>query len=150
VLAGDLSRQIQSVLAPAELHLVDLFEGHVTSGDHNGQNMRCIHMPTRMHELGVEFSQAGIHASDSVAWLRSMPETSLDWVYLDTNHEYDQTLAELHAAWVVVRGGGMITGHDFSSAFPGVTAAVREFCQQIKRPYRVYDGDLLPSFAIEV
>lgn len=148
VFAGDFSRQIDHRLRPAVLHLVDLFDGTVTSGDENGQCMRTIPMNKVAQELAQEISSAQIHKADSVEWLRAQPPGSLDWVYLDTTHEYDRTREELAAARRAVRAGGIIAGHDFSYAFPGVQHAVREFCEKIESPYRVYDGDLLPSFAI--
>ncbi len=67
---------------------------------------------------------------------RLVPDGSLDWVYLDADHEYTQVLRDL-AAWTPkVRPGGLIAGHDFVdgdrviggvlTAF-GVARAVREF-----------------------
>lgn len=149
VFAGDFSRDILRIVQPSHLHLVDLFQGRETSGNVNGQNMRTVHMPTIRAELDL-LPHVTTHATDSVQWLHAQPQASLDWLYIDTSHEYKHTLSELHAAARVVRPGGIISGHDFSSAFHGVQQAVREFAHHIHRPYRIYDGDLLPSFAIEI
>lgn len=150
VFEGGFSVEIQRILQPRDFHLVDLFHGMVASGNVNGQNLRMRDMATMPDILAAALPDATIHRIDSIAWMESMDPMSLDWVYLDTNHDYGQTLAELEAAWFVVRNGGIIAGHDFSSAFPGVQQAVREFCENTGLSYRVYDGDLLPSFAIEV
>lgn len=64
---------------------------------------------------------------DSVAWLRSLPAGSLDWVYLDSDHTFAHVSAELAAAAVAVRPGGWLLGHDWGEVLPGVTAAVSEF-----------------------
>lgn len=148
VFAGDFSRQISEILRPAALHLVDTFNGLVTSGDENGQSMRTISMRDAMQDIIRDLPRAHVHQADSVKWLRAQPPGCLDWVYIDTSHDYDQTRDELAAAAIAVRHGGIIAGHDFSFAFPGVQHAVREFCEKIGSSYRVYDGDLLPSFAI--
>lgn len=79
-------------------------------------------------------ARAGLHTvvtAESVAWLDSRPEGSLDWVYLDTSHHYDATLAELAAAARVIAHGGLITGDDAweGDAGPnfGVLTAIRDF-----------------------
>jgi len=60
---------------------------------------------------------------------------TFDWVYLDTNHSYDTTLAELELCNSIVARGGRISGHDFCTgnvidAVPyGVVEAVTKFCK---------------------
>jgi len=147
VFCGDYTREILRIVQPAQLHLVDLFDGRVTSGNVNGQNMRCVDMAVIQQELAV-LDRVSTHAGDSVEWLKAQPGSSLDWVYIDTTHEFDHTLAELEYARAAVRPDGVIAGHDFSMAYPGVVKAVREFCARHHLSYRIYDGDLLPSFAI--
>jgi spermidine synthase len=90
-----------------------------------------------------------LHTADSVAWLRAQPEHSLDWLYIDTTHDYARTICELHLARRVVRPGGLIAGHDFSRAFPGVVQAVTEFATAAALPITLYDGDLLGSYVIQ-
>jgi glycosyltransferase involved in cell wall biosynthesis len=63
-------------------------------------------------------------------------EGSLDWIYLDANHEYTHVLQDL-AAWLPkVKAGGVVAGHDYlDEVLPirdvptvfGVKRAVREF-----------------------
>lgn len=50
---------------------------------------------------------------DSLEWLRSQPDDSLDWVYLDTYHHYEQVRAEIWESARAVKSGGIIAGHDF-------------------------------------
>jgi len=147
VFCGDYSREILATVQPQTLHLVDLFEGHVTSGDKDGRHMRTVDMAAIRPELQALGKNVHTHAADSVKWLQAQPFASLDWVYLDTTHEYERTLAELRAARLAVVPGGLICGHDFSRAFPGVIRAVAEFADETGCPLEIYDGDLLPSFA---
>ena len=148
VFCGDFSRDILRVLEPAQLHLVDLFEGKVTSGDVNGQHMRTVDMAVIRGELDALGEPVVTWAADSVEWLRQVGAGTLDWVYVDTTHEYERTREELYAALRAVRNGGWICGHDFSRAFPGVVRAVTEFVREQRLRLEVYDGDLLASYVI--
>ncbi|MDG2454333.1 MAG: class I SAM-dependent methyltransferase [Bacteroidia bacterium] len=75
-----------------------------------------------------------MHQNTSVEYLKSLTENSLDWVYIDTDHTYATTKAELEAAAIAVKKEGYICGHDYTSISYsglrryGVVEAVNEFC----------------------
>ena len=52
---------------------------------------------------------------------------SLDFVYIDASHEYDDIIKDLHAWYPKVKKGGFIGGHDYGTGYPGVKQAVDEF-----------------------
>jgi len=110
--------------------------------------MRTVDMGEIYNELTALGHPVHTWAMDSVDWLRDAPDGLLDWIYLDTTHEYDRTLAELRHAARVVKPGGIIAGHDFSRAFPGVVQAVMEFTKETGKPLEIFDGDLLHTYAI--
>ena len=70
----------------------------------------------------------------STDYLTAQAENSLDWVYIDTDHTYATTRAELEAAAKAVKPDGYICGHDYTSINYsglkryGVVEAVNEFC----------------------
>jgi predicted O-methyltransferase YrrM len=41
------------------------------------------------------------------------PDASLDWVYLDGNHDLLHVIQDLYAWLPKIRPGGIISGHDF-------------------------------------
>lgn len=51
---------------------------------------------------------------------------SLDAVYLDAVHTYDDTLASIRRWLPKVKSGGILCGHDYAPFYPGVVQAVRE------------------------
>eukprot|EP01013_Petalomonas_cantuscygni_P017274 TRINITY_DN34401_c0_g1_i1.p1 TRINITY_DN34401_c0_g1~~TRINITY_DN34401_c0_g1_i1.p1 ORF type:complete len:432 (+),score=68.48 TRINITY_DN34401_c0_g1_i1:162-1457(+) len=62
---------------------------------------------------------------DSVIAAAYFSERSLAFVYLDTDHTYDRTIAEIRAFWPKLIPGGTLSGDDFSDSFDGVRRAVR-------------------------
>ncbi len=50
----------------------------------------------------------------------TFPDESLDFVYLDANHAFTSSLANLRAWWPKVRPGGLFAGHDYLDGYlPG-------------------------------
>lgn len=81
----------------------------------------------------------------------SVPNGSLDFVYLDGNHSKAYVLADLEAWAPKVRIGGMIAGHDYEiakrHAHLEVREAVDEFASTHKiEPIYVLTNDKSPSF----
>jgi len=52
-------------------------------------------------------------------------DASIDFVFLDADHEYESVKKDINAWYPKVRSGGIIAGHD--RHFPGVKKAVQEF-----------------------
>jgi Methyltransferase domain/Glycosyltransferase sugar-binding region containing DXD motif len=67
----------------------------------------------------------------SFDWLPSLEDQSLDWVYLDSTHEYEDTMAELMLLAKKVKRDGVILGDDWiptrDHMHHGVFRAVHEF-----------------------
>ncbi len=58
-----------------------------------------------------------------------IPDESLDYVYIDCDHEYPSVVKDLAAYYPKLRSGvgAVASGHDYGDAFPGVKQAVDEF-----------------------
>lgn len=59
-----------------------------------------------------------------------VPDGSLDFVYIDSNHRYESAKADLEAWVPKVRKGGVVSGHDFFTKVKkhiDVERAVREY-----------------------
>lgn len=64
----------------------------------------------------------------SVEASKLVPDGSLDFVYIDGNHEYEYVLADLWAWVPKVRIGGTVAGHDcYHFGNDGVVRAVEEY-----------------------
>jgi len=53
-------------------------------------------------------------------------DESLDFVFIDASHEYEDVKNDILAWLPKVKKGGVIAGHDYSDAWPGVVNAVHE------------------------
>ncbi len=56
-----------------------------------------------------------------------VPDDSLDFLYIDANHEYPGVCEDIQLWVPKVKIGGIIAGHDFSVYHPGAVAAVSEY-----------------------
>lgn len=65
---------------------------------------------------------------------QNYPDNSLDFVFIDASHEYEDVIADLAAWYPKVKIGGVLAGHDYPT-WEGVTRAVNDFFDQIERPF---------------
>lgn len=66
---------------------------------------------------------------DTVEAASSVPDGSLDFVFIDAEHTYEAVLADIAAWRPKLRPGGILSGHDYGHPrFPGVKRAVDEVC----------------------
>lgn len=117
VFAGDFSRQIAAICKPSRLVLVDAFVDRAFSCDENGDNPRTLsrdHLLERAQELAESVPGVEIRAGLSSQVLMSMPDHTLDFIYIDADHSYEGVKGDIEQAWRLVRYGGYIAGHDYS------------------------------------
>ena len=58
---------------------------------------------------------------------KDFEDDSLDFIFIDATHTYEQVLEDMHAWIPKVRKGGLICGDDYNKKFPGVEQAVKEY-----------------------
>ncbi len=122
VFTGLFSEVILEVVRPAELHLVDPWwlaygELYPDWGAYTDDGR----LATRVaHDAAATRAEAArgdciveIHVSTSAEWLRSLPDASLDWAYVDSTHYYQETLEELTVLRTKIRTDGMVLGDDW-------------------------------------
>jgi hypothetical protein len=123
-------------LAPKKLYLVDPWyrlhpEWSWALGDKctiNALIIILMHFKTEIHDRLIEPRIEYSHE-----FLTNIGEHTLDWVYIDTSHTYQQTLRELMLSCLAVKPTGYIFGDDYyddpKHTHHGVYRAVNE-CQQ--------------------
>ena len=122
---GDFSAEILATVRPHVLHLVDLW-GSSRYGEAERARVAA--------RFAAEGARVVVHRTDSVAAAGAFSGGSLDFVYVDTAHDYATTVAELRAYAPKVAPGGVLAGHDYSMGNwrqryrYGVMEAVQVFC----------------------
>jgi hypothetical protein len=68
-----------------------------------------------------------IHRTTSIISAQGKESNSLDFVYIDANHDYEHCKQDIAAWYPLVKIGGYLAGHDYDND-KGVVKAVNEFC----------------------
>jgi len=99
--------------------------------------------PSALHVVDVTyrlFDESLFHADDplvrheGLSWevLRGFADASMDWIYIDASHAYNDVTRDIRAAATKVRSGGLLVFNDYTSWSPievvpyGVLRAVNE------------------------
>ena len=131
----------------AFLAAADAVDGHVTSVDIenvvlNAEGMR----PWRGHPRWTF-----IHGDDTREAVHAQLPPEVDVLFIDTSHEYEHTLYELHAFMPRVVPGGIGLFHDtnlymntsgqIDDDFPQVSKALNEYCKQTGQSWENITGE---------
>lgn len=149
VFKGDFSQKILNTTDPVVLHLIDSWGG--TTGTTNLELVRQRFAPE------ISAGKVRLHRQKSIAALGQFPDHYFDWVYLDTDHSYPTTAAELALCARVVKPSGWIAGHDYvtgnwnGGVRYGVVEAVNAFCVRENWAFRYLTAETHRhlSFAIQ-
>jgi hypothetical protein len=131
---GDFAKDILDTIRPKKLYLIDSWE---TDEENYGNEALIRRRFVKEISKGLVFVKRG----KSLPELRKFSDNSLDWVYIDTNHNYKLTKNELIESKRIVKNTGFIAGHDYVTGAWldrirfGVVEAVNEFC--VKYNYEV-------------
>lgn len=147
---GTFSKKIMEINKPAKLHLVDAWDTPRYGTDKQ-------HAVTQKFKAEIDKGTIQMHIGYSTDCAFHFEDGYFDWIYIDTNHSYQTTFAELRAYAPKMKPGGIMAGHDFingnwiSTLRYGVREAVYEFCVEANWEliYLTMEIGDNPSFAIK-
>jgi len=64
----------------------------------------------------------------AIPWVQTF--VAPEFVYIDGSHVEAEAYADMVAWWEILPSGGMLAGHDYDPAHPGVMAAVERFARE--------------------
>jgi len=106
---GDHAEDLLRNAKPRELHLVD-----------NWSWPRNLDPAAETARINARFAaeiaagRVHVHPVSFAEYFASIPDRTLDWVYVDGSHSYDDVSRDAWQAWPKIRGGGILCGHDFA------------------------------------
>ena len=114
---GGFSEEILEITQPALLHLIDpwLFQPDFNNSAFGREKNRDA-MEEKFHAVTEKFkddARVRIHRAMSHEALADMEDASLDWVYLDGNHNYEVISNDIRVCLEKVKPNGIISGDDF-------------------------------------
>jgi len=93
--------------------------------------------PERIKAL-IKTNKLHFHLGDSIRLSEEFDNNSLDFVYIDGNHSYEDSLKDYYYWFNKIKPGGIIGGHDYVDVWPGVVQAVDELCFKYKLQIKKY------------
>jgi len=126
VAGGDFSAEILARNKPAKLHLIDAWSSKRCAAQLDKVKSRF--------QSELKTGRVAITQGLSTDVLPTFPDHYFDWVYIDTDHSFETTLAELTLCHTKVKQDGRIAGHNFSAGnvvtpMPyGVIEACLKYC----------------------
>lgn len=154
---GYFSTQILELPNIKHLYLVDSwrprpeYNDPLSDTDHEANLKETLHN-IRGHLPG---GRVDIIRLDSLESVHNFHDSELDCAYLDADHSFDATLANLRAWSRVVKPTGMIAGHDFCDSHHmavkygwGVEKAVAQFCSETNWKLKYVTAEDFRSFGL--
>ena len=126
---GHAGRMLRNWPELTMLHLVDSYGGMSTEDPRFLKVARGF----EPHKGRIKW-----HVMTSVEAAKTFDDESLDFVYIDANHEIAEVKADMSAWWPRVKIGGVLCGHDYFSN-RGVKKAVDEWAAE--RNHFVFSTD---------
>jgi Methyltransferase domain len=132
---GLFSRSLLDRWRGSMLHLVDPWrhfsDGYVDIGNVSNAQHEA-YMREAQANLEPHRDRYRMHRQLSLEAVGTFADASLDFVYIDANHEFQAVLDDIHAWFPKVKPGGVLAGHDYlDGMLPagdfGVKRAVRAF-----------------------
>jgi hypothetical protein len=126
---GDFSQRILNECAPAHLHLIDPWMYMPEfSNTGFGKRKNADAMEAKWHAVVARFKddpRVTVHRGTSSDILPGLPDGSLDWVYIDGNHNEPFVGQDIDLCLQKVKADGVISGDDFNWMAEELGAPVR-------------------------
>ncbi len=126
VAQGDFSQEVLQRNHPGQLYLIDAWSTDRYKSAKSEVEKRFADE--------IEAGRVHLRQGLSTERLPDFDDGFFDWAYIDTDHSYKTTLAELEICASKVKPGGRIAGHDFcvgnivDAVVYGVVEACSKFC----------------------
>jgi hypothetical protein len=139
VFKGDFTKHILKRVRPSELHLIDgWWKLHGETFPNRGWHTLYGRLKTRDAYAAVERiairhdggKSTVMHVGDAAECMRALDDNCLDWVYVDSDRDYEHSKTLLEVVKDKIKPGGLIAGRggeeDSNDVHNGIFRAVNE------------------------
>lgn len=158
VFQGDFSAQILTT-GVGTLHLVDPWKQYPEYASDSRNEPTSVQDNYHRQVCGrfsgeISTGRVIVHRLTSIEAANLFMPESLDWVFIDGNHQYEFVLEDLMSWAPKVRYGGCIMGHDYDGLPQakeikcGVKEAVQRFCDISQWKMTAMTEEPVKSFAL--
>lgn len=123
-----------------QFHCVDTWEGTPGEDIHTSikEHLPTTLMETFLHNIEPVQDAITIHKCLSIEAAKEFSDYSIDFLWIDAGHTYEDVMSDLIAWFPKLKLGGMIGGHDYTRDWPGVVKAVNNFFKDKYWVYQVF------------
>jgi hypothetical protein len=109
-----------------DFHVIDWFKGSDEPAHHSDRDVREGRLKEVFHQNTAPVAHLmKVHEGMSAPSANLFRDNSVDFVFIDAAHDYDNVKADIQAWLPKVKSGGLLSGDDYIY-FPGVKRAVTE------------------------
>jgi len=148
VFKGRFSVALLNKVNPNLLYLIDPWYLGGTKWEWatgNKSTIDALYNVLKRFKNNIDNGSVKVCVDSDIDALEKMQSNSLDWVYIDSSHEYEHTKIELDLLCKKIKKGGIIAGDDWypdaSHKHHGVYKAVQEFINLGKIELLYYGED---------
>lgn len=147
---GVFSKRICTTNRDTKLFLIDPWQAYPGYRDHVSQDKLDAFYEETAIRMAPFYSQ--MIRKFSMDAVQDFEDNSLDFVYIDANHDYNHVIEDITEWYKKVKVGGIISGHDYikrkgQDHLYAVKQAVNDFVSFFKIPKLfIYRGDNSPSW----
>ena len=113
-----------------EVHIVDTWGGNPFDGSEDQSTDAYSKFTSNMSLLARPYQAHRMTTNEAAGLFK---DESLDAVFIDADHSYEAVKMDIENWMPKVRKGGMLAGHDYNSAWPGVIRAVNEIFPEAQK-----------------
>jgi len=134
VLAGDFSEEILRVTQPRLLYLIDSYVADDWPSTNRFKAETHFSFVSTRFAKQIAAGKVIVRKGNSWGEIAKIPDSSLDWAYVDAGHDYESVRNDLEACLSKIKPDGLLvlndyTLCDFTQGVPyGVIHAANEFC----------------------
>jgi predicted O-methyltransferase YrrM len=108
---------------------VDAWDAYTDYKDYNSEDLQNSFLAAKQRTAGYNITLVKARSTEAA---QRIPDESLDFVFIDANHDYEYVVEDIAAWSKKVRKGGLVCGHDYvvNTEFNfGVIDAVNGWCR---------------------